>query len=153
IHRRETPRPATPPPAPVPAAGPTRVFHVVPNPQNASYSLDGGPLVQIQGGFADIEVPPGAHKLVLRNDKCCEDWVQRIEPTDPGKERPARLLFKPTSLKALCPQAKVITVNGNVVDSGVAVDIRDFSQGSKESVDVDFYVGDNHHDHQKVTVQ
>jgi hypothetical protein len=117
-----------------------------------TYSLDGGPFLPIEGGFLDLQIPAGAHKLVLRNEKCCEDFVQKIEPGDPAKELLVRLPFKPTSVRPSCPQAKVITVNGNVVDSGVAVDIREFTQGSKEKVQVDFYVGD-HRDQQTVTVQ
>jgi serine/threonine-protein kinase len=165
-HGREVPRPQTPAPNPPPAAPPPvlppasapRVFHLVPTPQNVTYSLDSGPFVQIEGGSVDVEVGPGLHKLVLRSPLCCEDVIRTIEPADSGRALLVRLPFKPTKLRPVCPQAKVITVKASstgqasVVDSGVPIDIRDFSDGSKERVDVDFYVED-HHDHQTVVVQ
>jgi hypothetical protein len=146
LTRRPPPHPEVPrhldslvrPSAPA-ALGASRLFHLVPSPKSATYSVDGGPFQQIDNGSVDVALGPGRHTIVTRNP-ICDDFVEKIEPAEAGRAIIAKMPFKPTQVVARCKDASVISINDRPVVNGTVVEINSFHQGSKEAVRVDFLI-------------
>jgi hypothetical protein len=126
---------------PTPGIVNMRKFRIVPTPKNASYSVDGGPWHDVSMGAADIDLGPGAHKIVFRHP-ACDDEVINIGPSDIGGNQGVRLPFKPTRARVVCPDASAILVNGRPADNGSVLDFIEFKDNGRQEVNVEFKIGD-----------
>jgi serine/threonine-protein kinase len=123
---------APPPPA-------VRRFSLIPNPKNASYSIDGAEFVEPSGGEARFEVGTGDHTVVVRHPYC-EDWVHKIRAGDPESELIARCRFKPAEIVPRCDRATSIAVGDKPCSNGSAAMISFAGTRSTRTVLVEFII-------------
>ncbi len=139
--RPERPEPTPPVKPPQPVNQQPRSFRLVPLPRNAFYSVDGGPWQQVSMGGVDVALGPGRHEISFRHPLCHDETVT-ISSSDSGRPLNVRLPWKRASVRAICPGASAILVDGKPAESGAALDVLDFNNVGKKNVVAEFMIGD-----------
>ena len=115
-----------------------RTFQIASNPLNVRYRVDDGAFQQATDRIIEVTVGAGPHTVSFENERCVP-WSEAIA----ADARPVGILrtrcaWRPAQIKAVCPKASAIFIDGKPAPNGATINLTDLGTTGKRSVLVEF---------------